>query len=80
MQLAKIRYGTWGETIGIVDGVAIVPLLMNDTYRTLSDLLESDNPAEAARTLQSRERAALASVTLFSADRPAGGVGRRRHL
>ena len=66
MQLAKIRYGTWGETVGIVDGVTIKPLVMNDTFRTLSDLLESDNPADAARSLQTRERAALASVTLLA--------------
>jgi 2-dehydro-3-deoxy-D-arabinonate dehydratase len=66
MQLAKIRYGTWGETVGIVDGVTVVPLLMNDAYHTLSDLLETDNPAEAARSLKTRERAALASVTLLA--------------
>jgi 2-dehydro-3-deoxy-D-arabinonate dehydratase len=66
MQLAKIRYGTWGETVGIVDGVTVTPLVMNDKYRTLSDLLENDNPAEAARSLKTRDRAALASVSLLA--------------
>jgi 2-dehydro-3-deoxy-D-arabinonate dehydratase len=66
MQLAKIRYGTWGETVAIVDGVTVMPLVMNDKYRTLSDVLESDNPADALRSLKTRERAALASISLLA--------------
>jgi 2-dehydro-3-deoxy-D-arabinonate dehydratase len=66
MQLAKIRYGTWGETVGIVDGVTVTPLVMNDNLRTLSDVLESGSAAEAVRSLKTRERVALASVSLLA--------------
>jgi 2-dehydro-3-deoxy-D-arabinonate dehydratase len=66
MQLAKIRYGTWGETAAIVDGITVTPLVMNDRIRTLSDLLESESPATAVQSLTTRERTALASVSLLA--------------
>ena len=56
MQLAKIRYGPWGETAAIVEGVTVTPLVMNDKTRTLSDLLESESPATAVQSLTTRWR------------------------
>jgi 2-dehydro-3-deoxy-D-arabinonate dehydratase len=67
MQLAKIRYGTWGDTVAIVENGVVTPLVMSERYRTLADLLEADDAQAAVRTLERRsERLPLASVSLLA--------------
>ncbi|MDZ4821602.1 MAG: fumarylacetoacetate hydrolase family protein [Planctomycetota bacterium] len=66
MQLAKIRYGTWPETVGIIEEGTVIPLHMNQKFRTLSDLIEADDPAVAATSLPTGERLPLASVQLLA--------------
>jgi 2-dehydro-3-deoxy-D-arabinonate dehydratase len=66
VQLAKIRYGTWDETVGIVEQGVVTPVSMNDRYRSLADLLEADDVASAVGALPKRsERLPLASVMLL---------------
>jgi 2-dehydro-3-deoxy-D-arabinonate dehydratase len=65
MHLAKIRYGTWDETVAIIENGVATPLVLNDRYRTLADLLEADEPRAAVTSLAQRsERLPVASVTL----------------
>jgi 2-dehydro-3-deoxy-D-arabinonate dehydratase len=67
MHLAKIRYGTWDDTAALVENGLVWPLVMNDRYRTLSDLLEADNVRAAVESLSRRsERLPLASVSLLA--------------
>jgi 2-dehydro-3-deoxy-D-arabinonate dehydratase len=67
MQLAKIRYGTWDETVALVESGLVTPLSLNDRYRTLSDLLEAEDVRQAVESLGRRsERLPLASVTLLA--------------
>ncbi len=67
MQLAKIRYGTWDDTVALVENGLVTPLSMSERYRTLSDLLEADDVREAVESLGRRsERLPLASVTLLA--------------
>ena len=67
MQLAKIRHGTFGETIALVENNSLQPLETGGAVRTLSDLLESPDPAAAARSLPPRgPRLPLDSVALLA--------------
>jgi 2-dehydro-3-deoxy-D-arabinonate dehydratase len=67
MQLAKIRYGTWGDTVALVENGLVTPLSMSDQYRTLADLLEADNVRGAVASLPRRsERLPIASVTMLA--------------
>jgi 2-dehydro-3-deoxy-D-arabinonate dehydratase len=67
MQLAKIRYGTWGDTVAIVENGLVNPLIMSDRYTSLADLLESDDIPTAVKSLARRgERLPLASVSLLA--------------
>jgi 2-dehydro-3-deoxy-D-arabinonate dehydratase len=67
MQLAKIRHGTFGETIALVENNSLQPLETGGALRTLSDLLESPDPAAAARSLSPRgPRLPLDSVALLA--------------
>ena len=69
MQLAKIRYGTWGDTVAIIESGVATPLVMSDRYRSLADLLEADDVQAAVESLERRsERLPLASVTVLAAD------------
>jgi 2-dehydro-3-deoxy-D-arabinonate dehydratase len=54
MQLAKIRYGTWDECLGILEDGIVTPLAWNDQYRSLTDILAASDPASAAKSLASR--------------------------
>src|SRR5262245_12613570 len=65
MHLAKIRYGTWDETVALIENGVATPLVLNDRYRTLADLLEADEPRAAVTSLARKtERLPVASVTL----------------
>ncbi len=67
MQLAKIRYGTWGDTVALVDRGVITPLAMSDRYRSLADLLEADDIRAAVDSLRpGGERLPVASVSLLA--------------
>jgi len=67
MHLAKIRYGTWNETVAIIDAGVVTPLTMSDRYRSLADLLEADDPTSAVQSLARRtERLPVASVMLLA--------------
>jgi 2-dehydro-3-deoxy-D-arabinonate dehydratase len=67
MQLAKIRHGTFGETLALVENNSLQPLETDGAVRTLSDVLESPDPAAAARSLSPRgPRLPLDSVTLLA--------------
>jgi 2-dehydro-3-deoxy-D-arabinonate dehydratase len=67
MQLAKIRHGTFGETIALVENNSLQPLETGGVVRTLSDVLESPDPAAAARSLSPRgPRLPLDSVALLA--------------
>ncbi|MEX2142093.1 MAG: fumarylacetoacetate hydrolase family protein [Pirellulales bacterium] len=66
MHLAKIRYGTWDETVALVENGLVTPLSMSDRYRTLADLLEADDVREAVESLARRsERLPIASVSML---------------
>lgn len=54
MQLAKIRYGTWDECLGILTDGIVTPLAWNDQYRSLTDVLAASDPASAAKSLTPR--------------------------
>jgi 2-dehydro-3-deoxy-D-arabinonate dehydratase len=54
MQLAKIRYGTWDECLGILADGIVTPLAWNDQYRSLTDILAAVDPAAAAKSLTPR--------------------------
>jgi 2-dehydro-3-deoxy-D-arabinonate dehydratase len=67
MQLAKIRYGTWDETVALVENGLVTPLSMSDQYRTLADLLDADDVRDAVESLARRsERLPIASVTMLA--------------
>ena len=67
MHLAKIRYGTWDDTVAIVENGIARPLTMSDRYRTLADLLEADDVRQAVDTLSRRsEPLPIASVTMLA--------------
>ena len=67
MQLAKIRYGTWNDSVALVENGQVTPLTMSDQYRTLADLLEADDVRTAVKSLDRRsERLPVASVTLLA--------------
>lgn len=69
MRLAKIRLSSGEETVGVIEGAHVVPLsLATGQYRTLSDILEDDDPAETARLLvdDHAERLPLGEVTLLA--------------
>jgi 2-dehydro-3-deoxy-D-arabinonate dehydratase len=67
MHLAKIRYGTWNDTVALIENGQVSPLTMNDKYRTLADLLEADDVRTAVKSLDRRsERLPVASVTLLA--------------
>lgn len=69
MKLAKIRRANGDETVGLVDGVHIVPLsLTAGQYESLADILESDNPATTAEFLidHAAERISPTEVTMLA--------------
>lgn len=69
MKLAKIRRTNGDETVGVIEGVHVTPLsLTAGQYETLSDILESDNPAVTVEFLtdSSAERLSLTEVTLLA--------------
>ena len=67
MHLAKIRYGTWPDTVALVENGQVTPLVMSDRFRTLADLLEADDVSEAVASLGRRsERLPVASVALLA--------------
>jgi 2-dehydro-3-deoxy-D-arabinonate dehydratase len=67
MHLAKIRYGTWPDTVALVENGQVTPLTMTDQFRTLADLLEADDVPGAVGSLARRnERLPLASVTVLA--------------
>jgi 2-dehydro-3-deoxy-D-arabinonate dehydratase len=67
MHLAKIRYGTWDETVAMIENGVVAPLVMSDQYQTLADLLEADDVRQAVESLRRRsERLPLASVTILA--------------
>jgi 2-dehydro-3-deoxy-D-arabinonate dehydratase len=66
MQLAKIRYGTWPDTVALVENGQVTPLTMTDRLPALADLLEADDVPSAVQSLARRnERLPVASVTLL---------------
>jgi 2-dehydro-3-deoxy-D-arabinonate dehydratase len=66
MHLAKIRYGTWPDTVALVEDGQVTPLSMNDRYPTLAALLEADDVPSAVQSLGRRsERLPVASVSLL---------------
>jgi 2-dehydro-3-deoxy-D-arabinonate dehydratase len=66
MHLAKIRYGTWPDTVALVEDGQVTPLSMSDRFGTLADLLEADDVPNAIGSLARRsERLPVASVTLL---------------
>jgi 2-dehydro-3-deoxy-D-arabinonate dehydratase len=66
MQLAKIRYGTWEDTVGIVQDNAVTPLVWDAKIRSLTELLAQPNVEQAARSLPTRgNKVPLASVQLL---------------
>jgi 2-dehydro-3-deoxy-D-arabinonate dehydratase len=69
MKLAKIRRANGDETVGVVDGVHIVPLsLTAGQYESLADILDSDNPATTAEFLidGDAERVSPTEVTMLA--------------
>jgi 2-dehydro-3-deoxy-D-arabinonate dehydratase len=69
MKLAKIRRANGDETVGLVEGVHIVPLsLTAGQYESLADILESDNPATTAEFLidDGAERVSPTEVTMLA--------------
>jgi 2-dehydro-3-deoxy-D-arabinonate dehydratase len=67
MHLAKIRYGTWPDTVALVENGQVTPLTMSDQFRTLADLLEADDLTGAVQSLDRRnERLPVASVTVLA--------------
>jgi 2-dehydro-3-deoxy-D-arabinonate dehydratase len=67
MQLAKIRYGTWPDTVALVENGQVTPLVMSDRFCTLADLLEADDVVGAVASLARRnERLPVASVRVLA--------------
>ena len=67
MHLAKIRYGTWPDTVALIENGQVTPLTMSDQFRTLADLLEADDVPAAVGSLARRsECLPLASVTMLA--------------
>jgi 2-dehydro-3-deoxy-D-arabinonate dehydratase len=67
MHLAKIRYGTWDDTVAMIENGLATPLVMSDRYPTLSDLLEAGDVQAAAGSLARRnESLPVASVTVLA--------------
>jgi 2-dehydro-3-deoxy-D-arabinonate dehydratase len=67
MQLAKIRHGTFGETLARVENNSVQPLETTSALKALADLLESPDPAAAALSLSPRgPRLPLDSVALLA--------------
>ena len=66
MKLAKFRLADGHVGVGRVEGDQVFPLdLSGGQYRTLAEVLEADNPYEAAEFLTKGERIPLASVNLL---------------
>jgi len=66
MQLARIRYGTWEEGLGVIDEGTVTPFAWNDAIPGLGTLLAADDVAAAARSLKPRgAKVPLAGVTLL---------------
>lgn len=51
MKLAKFRDASDSIRVGEVNENELIPLVMNESYRSLADLLAADNPIQAARSL-----------------------------
>ena len=66
MKLAKYLLPSGEAGVGRVDGDALVPLDLSRQFRSLFEILESDNPLETADFLaKAKEKAALSSVSLL---------------
>ena len=67
MQLAKIRYGTWDECLGLIEEGIVTPMAWNDKFRSLTDVLAAADPAAAAKSLTPRgAKVPLQSVQLLA--------------
>src|SRR5262245_59084933 len=66
MQLAKIIIGAQGESLGLVENNTIQPLKASAKLHSLTDVLESRDPAKALESLEPvGAKLPLASVTLL---------------
>src|SRR5512138_2784216 len=66
MKLAKYMLPTGQAGVGRIDQDDLLPLdLAKGQYRTLFEILEADNPHEAAEFLTSDQRIPLSHVTLL---------------
>lgn len=67
MQLAKIRYGTWDECLGLIEEGIVTPMAWNEKFRSLTEVLSAENPAAAAKSLTPRgAKVPLQSVQLLA--------------
>jgi 2-dehydro-3-deoxy-D-arabinonate dehydratase len=67
MQLAKIRYGTWDECLGLIEDGIVTPMAWSEKLRSLADVLAAENPAAAAKSLAPRgAKVPLQSVQLLA--------------
>lgn len=67
MKLAKFQSAAGNVQIGVVEGDQVVPLTANATLRTLTDILNADDPAAAAQSLaRPADAVPLATVTLLA--------------
>jgi 2-dehydro-3-deoxy-D-arabinonate dehydratase len=67
MHLAKIRYGTWPDTVALIENGQVTPLTMTDEFPALADLIEADDVPAAVGSLARRsERLPVASVTVLA--------------
>jgi len=81
MRLAKYRIPSGEEAVGQLDEDRLFPLnLSAGHFKSLSDIMEAENPLEAADFLVNRRKAIDAGSVTIVANRPAGSVGRRRDL
>ncbi|HUE72132.1 MAG TPA: fumarylacetoacetate hydrolase family protein [Pirellulaceae bacterium] len=66
MKLAKYLLPSGDAGVGSVDGDVVTPLDLSRQFRSLFEILESDNPLEAADFLaRSKDKVALSSVSLL---------------
>jgi 2-dehydro-3-deoxy-D-arabinonate dehydratase len=67
MKLAKFLLPSGDPGVGSVEGDVLTPLDLSRQFRSLFEILESDNPLEAADFLaKSKNKVALSSVSLLS--------------
>ncbi len=68
MKLAKIRQGSAGEAVALVDGESVIPLATSVEYPALTAILEAADPTAVVRVLAGAgaPRQPIASVTLLA--------------